>query len=78
MRHPLSFSLRTMSGLVNRSVLDGAADELDRLHNLTITTAEQASITYSQHRRHVEQLQARIKELERAVSVQQASAANNA
>lgn len=67
MRHPLSYSLRTMSGLVNRQVLDAAADELDRLNNLIISSTTQASTSYSEHKRHVALLQARIKELEHAV-----------
>lgn len=67
MRHHMSRVLRTMSGLVNRKALDDAADELDRLNNLIISTTTQASTTYSEHKRQVALLQARIKELEHAV-----------
>lgn len=65
-RHPMSFALRTMSGLVNRKVLDAAADELDRLNTLIISTTLQASTSYSEHKRQVALLQARIEELEHA------------
>ncbi len=67
MRHPLSFALRTMSGLVNSKVLDEAANELDRLNTLMITTTMQASTSYSEHKRQVALLKARVEELEHAV-----------
>jgi hypothetical protein len=72
MRHPLSFALRTMSGLVKRKVLDEAADELDRLNNLIISTTTQASTSYSEHKRQVALLKARIEELEHAVGTRPA------
>ena len=72
MRHPLSFALRTMSGLVNRKVLDEAADELDRLNNLIIFSTTQASTSYSEHKRQVALLKARIEELEHAVAARPA------
>lgn len=67
MRHPLSFTLRTMSGSVNRRVLDEAADELDRLNNLMIAMTAQASNNYSEHKRQLAELEERIRELEHAV-----------
>lgn len=66
MRHPLSLALRTMSGLVNRGVLDEAADELDRLNNLIIYMTTQSADSYREHNQQVKLLQARIKELENA------------
>jgi hypothetical protein len=67
MRHPMSFTLRTMSGVVNRKVLDEAADELDRLNTLMITSTTQAADSYSEHKRYVALLEARIRELEHAL-----------
>lgn len=68
MRHPMSYALRNMSGLVNRRVLDDAADELDRLNQLIITSTTQASASYSESKRQVALLKARIEELEHAAN----------
>lgn len=65
MRHHLSYALRTMTGLVNRSVLDEAADELDRLNNLMIDMTTQSYTRYSEYTRQLALRDARIKELER-------------
>lgn len=71
-RHPMSFTLRTMSGLVNRKVLDEAADELDRLNNLMITITLQSSISHSEHKRQIALLKTRVEELEHAVGTRPA------
>lgn len=67
MRHHMSFALRTMSGAVNRKVLEEAADELDRLNNLIIAMTTQASNNYSEHKQQLAALETRIRELEHAV-----------
>ena len=68
MRHPMSAALRNMSGLVNSRALDEAADELDRLNQLIITSTTQASASYSESKRQVALLKARIEELEHATN----------
>jgi hypothetical protein len=68
-RHYMSFALRTMSGLVNRRVLDEAADELDRLNTLVVHMTEQASALHNETKRQMAVLQARIKELEHALAI---------
>lgn len=69
MRHHLSYALRTMSGIVNRRVLDEAADELDRLNNLIIDMTTQSSARHSEHTRQLALRDARIQELERASKI---------
>jgi len=66
-RHHLSKPLRTMLGMVDRKILDAAADELDRLNTLVVHTTFQASASYSEHKRQVAILEARIRELEHAL-----------
>jgi hypothetical protein len=67
MRHHLSYALRTMSGLVNRRVLDEAADELDRLNNLIIETVAQSSDRRNEYQRQLELRDNQIRELERTI-----------
>jgi len=71
-RHHLSKPLRTMLGMVDRKILDDAADELDRLNALVVHTTLQASASYSEHKRQVALLKARIEELEHAVGTRPA------